>query len=44
MIIIKPLYDNGQNGLIKITREAHKHGKKLTEMSASELARMCCGM
>lgn len=44
MTIIKPIYDNGNNGLVKIMREAHKNGKKLSELSANELARVCCGM
>lgn len=44
MIVIKPLYDNGSNGLVKITKAAHKQGKKLSDMGTNELARMCCGL
>lgn len=41
MTIIKPIYDNGSNGLVKVMRNAHKNNKKLSEMSANEIARFC---
>lgn len=40
MTIIKPIYDNGSNGLVKIMRESHKNGKKLSDLSADEMARL----
>ncbi len=44
MIRIKPIYDNGSNGLVNVMHKAHKDGKLLSQMSSNEIARVCCGL
>lgn len=44
MTIIEPIYDNGNNGLVNVMREAHKNGRKLCEMSSQEIMSTCFGM
>lgn len=44
MTMIKVLYDNGSNGLVKVSRAAKKNGKRLYEMSSTELMNCCFGL
>lgn len=44
MIIIKVLYDNGNNSLVKIHRIARKNKKHLSEMSTQEIMNTCFGL
>lgn len=41
-MIIKVLYDNGQNGLVKLSKAASKDKKRLSEMSAEEMSKIGC--
>lgn len=44
MTLIKVTYDNGNNGLVKVMREAHKSKKMLSQMTSNEIARMAFGL
>ena len=44
MRTIKVIYDNGNNGLVKVSRAAKKQGKRLCEMSAQEIMATGCGL
>lgn len=37
MRLIKVIYDNGSNGLVKVAKEARKQGKRIADMSAQEI-------
>lgn len=40
MKVIKVIYDNGNNSLVKVCRMAHKNGKCLTNMDHDELNKL----
>lgn len=40
MRYIKVTYDNGSNGILKLSRQARKQHKRLCEMSSAELTKM----
>lgn len=41
---IEVIYDDGNNGLIKVDRKAKKNGKRLYDMSATEIMATGCGL
>lgn len=41
---IMVIYDDGNNGLVKVSRKAKKDGKRLYEMSAKEIMATGCGL
>lgn len=44
MRIIKVIYDDGNNGLVKVHRAAKKNSKRLYEMSSKEIMHCCFGL
>lgn len=44
MKIIKVIYDNGSNGLVKLSRESKKNHKRIADMSAQEMMLTGFGM
>lgn len=43
-MIIKVIYDDGNNTMVNVLRDMRKSKKNLKDMSANELARKCFGM
>lgn len=44
MTLIKVIYDNGQNGMVRVMRQAKRNNKRLHEMSSEEIVRTGFGM
>lgn len=43
MKLIKVIYDNGSNGLVKVARRGRK-SKRIAEMSSKEIINCCFGL
>lgn len=44
MKIIKVIYDNGSNGLVKLHREAKKNHKRIADMTTQKIMQTGFGM